>query len=247
MTRLTVFANLIALCTVAGCSSVHKVGDLSSADVFADPSVRGLADAACTGDIAGINLAIQKGVNPDSRGLKETTPLLWALSCRNLSGVARLLQLGADPNLPSSGVLPIVIAAEMADSSFLEVLIEHGANPNPPVDRTSKTPLQKALYASTFRGNSRNLELLLQHGADVNAKTEDNDFSNVVFEAVALNRYSEAMKLMDFDYRGDLDKLEYLASRTINNSNIDVNTRHGMGSLLARIRDDRSRRITEFR
>lgn len=240
--RLTIAALAIAISSCAQHTS-HEVGGMSSSDVFSDQRVRELADAACEGNVGRIRTAKLAGADFNSRGLKDTTVLLWVLSCKNLKGLREILNNGANPNIASSGLFPIVVAARFDDSSFLAELLNHGANPNPETDFKTRTPLQMALLASTFSNNFNNLEILLKHGADVNARTEDNAFSNVVFEAVALNRYREAIMFLDHGYTGDLDKIEIMIGRTLRNPNINDQFKSGMRALSKRVEFEKKKRL----
>jgi len=83
--------------------------------------------------------------------------------------VRELLEKGANPNV-KQGSLSALHMIAMADESIcagiLELLLEHGADPNVR-DSVGATPLHDA----TLSGKVNAVRSLLMHGADVNVKT----------------------------------------------------------------------------
>lgn len=86
--------------------------------------------------------------------------------------IARLLvEAGADVNRPSDNairVAPLHSAVESGNVALLELLLAHGAKPDP-VEFLEATPL----HSAAARGNREMVEKLLAAGADRHRKTKD--------------------------------------------------------------------------
>ena len=133
-----------------------------------------LADAAGRGDTKQMQELVAQGVPINGVGERGMTPLLWALGKRNMAGFLWLLEHGADPNFVSCcdtkrpKLSPMAMAAQGNDSRFLKVLLSHRGNPNLIIDDAERTPI---FYAVTLR-RMPNIELLIQHHADLNRVTQ---------------------------------------------------------------------------
>lgn len=129
-----------------------------------------LADAAGRGDTKQMQRLINQGASINGIGQRAMTPLLWALGKRNMAGFLWLLEHGANPNLVSCcdvkkpKLSPMAMAAQGSDSNFLEALLKHGGDPNLIADDAERTPI---FHAVTLR-RMRNIELLIEHHADLN-------------------------------------------------------------------------------
>ena len=94
---------------------------------------------------------------------------LWAaIAFENAGLVRKLLKTGADPNKPEdlSQMTPLMAAETFPVAS---ALIEKGASASAR-DRTGRTPLH---YAVNMRDAASIIPILVQAGADVNARAED--------------------------------------------------------------------------
>ncbi|MBN8887640.1 MAG: ankyrin repeat domain-containing protein [Rudaea sp.] len=146
-----------------------------------------LADAAGRGDTKQMQQLVAQGVP----GKRNVMGFLW------------LLEHGADPNLVSCcdvkrpQLSPMGMAAKGGDSRFLEALLSHGGNPNLTVDDAERTPIS---YAVTLR-RTRNIELLIQHHADLN-RVELTNYpiaaagDSVLELAIGLNYFEVALLLL---------------------------------------------------
>lgn len=96
-------------------------------------------------------------------------PLTCAARGGDLEAIRSLLDGGADVNAPDSeeGWPPLFHAVFMRQASAVLLLLERGANPNRRVDRL--VPLEVAAAQS----DPAMVQLLLAHGADVNARGPD--------------------------------------------------------------------------
>ena len=145
-----------------------SVGGKTAADVFADAPDQNLARSACQADLAGMQIAIENGASVNASGFEGVTLLSWALRCESESGVEFLLKSGADPNTEFLGSSAVVMAARMENSKFLSLILENGGDPDGEQIKAG-LPLMESFYAGMIDDNWRNMELLLDAGADVNA------------------------------------------------------------------------------
>jgi ankyrin repeat protein len=122
-----------------------------------------------------INLLLQRGADvnpgtihagperdPDVKGDTFPTPLAAALGNRSKSTANRILEAGADPNIPGGELhLPLQTAARFCPA-MVEPLLTAGAEVNAVGGAVYGTALHAAAYAHDVDG----IKLLLAHGAD---------------------------------------------------------------------------------
>ncbi|KAG5846905.1 hypothetical protein ANANG_G00119930 [Anguilla anguilla] len=102
----------------------------------------------------------------DSRTLRQQTPLLLAASADHVGCAQKLLESGADPNIPNKdGETPLYKACEQENVESVELLLSNGAQVN-------KTCLQgwTALHEAVSRNNVEICKMLVRAGADLNAR-----------------------------------------------------------------------------
>lgn len=145
--------------------------------------------------------------------------LIWALEKGNLYEVSRLLNKGADPNIPNpEGYTPLMMAAQLHNAKLAELLMDAGANIHAR-NRFGETAIMLAsyhgqtemvkqlyirgaeinhsgwnplLYAATG-GHLDTIQLLLKGGADINAVSDNG--SSALMMAVR-NNHSDAVALL---------------------------------------------------
>lgn len=81
-----------------GSESDKPIDLMTPAELFADPGLRALAEAAQHGNTKKIDTLIAKGVDVNGKGRFGETPLYSAFQVRNKSGFKALLEHGANPN-----------------------------------------------------------------------------------------------------------------------------------------------------
>lgn len=117
------------------------------------------------GDIVGIRLAAADGVNVDEKDDLGTTPLLYAISSKQIEAVQELLTLGADPALQDrNGSTAFHYAIEHRLPLVLEALLKRCDEGIHVSDKHGNQPLWTAVFNA--RGDYQMVAMLLEHGAD---------------------------------------------------------------------------------
>ncbi len=183
-----------ALSFAAGSPEIVKI----LLDVKADPN-GGTMDAPLLSaihekNIASAELLLQAGANPNLKGqvdwqiyignrvygrnfggLASLTPLWLAIDMKQFPMMQLLLKYKADPNDSQTDRTPVLFNA-LDDTNILAALLDAGGNANsrPP---SGWWPL---LDAAVWRTNVTTVQLLLEHGADVNIRNDNdqNGFGN---------------------------------------------------------------------
>jgi ankyrin repeat protein len=205
-----------------------------AASCFADENVAALAVAAARGDLQRIDYLVAQGVNPNAQANNSMTPLMWAIQAKNKAGFRRLLQRGGCPDYvvkgdvfdrflgPASRSLIGLASKDENDSEWLEILLNHGANPNlvhpkiggdDTVDYSAgTTPIFNAIDSRRMR----NVDLLVRSGADINH--QDNRGNTPMVYAASFGGFNIVLRLLEAgaDYRirnNDGDSLAYVTAR----------------------------------
>lgn len=146
---------------------------------YPDKGAQALAVAAEFGDVAEVRrLMKEEGVNPDKHFSPEGMPLIaWPVFTKNPAGLKAMLENGADPNAAMPYPLPpdrtprnndnaMVWAAKQEDTIYLRHLLDHGGDPN-----TRNVNNETLLFqAFIWQDQWQNVQLLVERGADINAK-----------------------------------------------------------------------------
>src|SRR5262245_24268090 len=123
-----------------------------------------LHHAAGYGPLGNLQLLIDKGADVNAKNRRGSTPLHWAIY--DEAKVRLLLAKGANVNAKQAqGRTPLYLAAMLGNGvPTLRLLLSKGANPNLAAVN-GQTPLMMAA-----RGDVEAMQLLIEQGADVNAK-----------------------------------------------------------------------------
>ena len=123
-----------------------------------------LGDAARSGDSAVLAQLLNSGADPNEAAY--ASPLYSASANGHLDAVKLLIAFGADVNTLQVQGSAMQIAARRGHVGIVEFLLASGANPNLPGGEHFKTPLHEAAH----NGSVAIITLLLDYGADVNAR-----------------------------------------------------------------------------
>ncbi|WDM68212.1 ankyrin repeat domain-containing protein [Xanthomonas cucurbitae] len=150
---------------------------------FPDPKAQALALAAEHGNVEEVRrLMKEKHVDPDVIFSKDGYPLLmWPILTQNPEGLRAMLENWADPNArklhPQQNTTrfkgryednAMVWAAKQEDPVYLKLLLDHGGDPNVRNSNGETLLLQAFLTQNKWE----NVKLLVERGADVNAKSQ---------------------------------------------------------------------------
>jgi ankyrin repeat protein/mono/diheme cytochrome c family protein len=185
-------------------SAIALLGGLACSSLLASgpaPAGQNLFHAIRAGDRAAVGSLLKSGADVQARDELGNTPLLAAALNADAAVFELLLQAGADLNTTNqAGATPLMRAATFEDKA--RRLVEKGADIKPR-SRLGNTAL---ILAARKFGNSRTVRLLLDRGADPNAKN--------VFGATALMAAASA---------GDAETVRALLDR-----GADVNAKPNM-------------------
>lgn len=155
----------IMIMGITSCAEPGIAGE-QAGDYFSKPLDLALANAAASGDVAGMEVAVAGGADVDARGADGITMFFWVYSAKNKAGFKKLHELGADPLLEAKeGRTVAFFAARDEDPGYLEMLLEGGLDPDA-VDPGSSG--ETLLMEAAGRGLWPQVELLLRHCADLN-------------------------------------------------------------------------------
>jgi len=183
-------------------------GDNANADDFTDDA------AAAVGFVRG------RQAPNDGGGL---TPLIYAARANDLDSVKVLLAAGADINQTSLyGWSPLLVATQNRYYKLGAYLLENGANPNlankggwvPLYLATDNRNIESGDYP-VRRGDMDHLEfikLLLDKGADVNARLKDSTETRTVFTNQWLDE-NGATAFLRASQSGDVELMKLLLSK----------------------------------
>src|SRR3989442_1638727 len=88
----------VALIFIGGCTPTREqVGHMNAKSLFRDAQVAELVLAAERGDIERISALSKEGVDVNTKGRYNLTPLLRSIEKKQKESFSRLLMLGADP------------------------------------------------------------------------------------------------------------------------------------------------------
>ena len=134
-----------------------------------------------------IALLVEAGANPDEKDAYKDTALGYAVQFCDDEAVKLVLDAGADVELESLTVKPIVNAATWGKTGALRMLLERGADPN----GRNPTGLTALLQAVRY-GYLEIVKLLIEAGADPSYKGPDG------LDAVALAKSEGHEDLVPF-------------------------------------------------
>ena len=146
--------------------------------------------AAWDGRLMEILLLLDKGVDPDIKGVHGITALSLASQNNHNKIVKTLLEHGADPNLEDekAGWFPLMWASYNGFDDAVQLLLKYGADVN-----KQNIYGETALIQAAFEGRDTTVRILLEHGADYTLKN-DKGFS--ALEAASNKGYFRIIEML---------------------------------------------------
>jgi ankyrin repeat protein len=162
-----------------------------------------LHDAYKRGDLEAVRAALGDPDDfPNCPGPMGMGPIIleYAIYWSPLPFIRAVLELGADPNYASLGGFPSLIATlstgRLERIEILELLLAHGAD----VQQRSLNGYTPLHYAASLN-DCQAIELLAARGADLEARTNVDDFTTPLEEAELLGRVEAARLLQKLSQR----------------------------------------------
>jgi ankyrin repeat protein len=126
-------------------------------------------------NLENVSYLIHHGIDINQRQQNNSTPLMIALMRLSPNCAKLIIEQGADINATNDYNETALLFAidERLPSNIITLLIDKGANINcftKISDRCSQTPLMRAILCNNFDI----VKLLIQKGADVNTKSDNN-------------------------------------------------------------------------
>jgi uncharacterized protein len=126
-----------------------------------------IADAAMAGDFGQVDALISQGIDVNEAQVDGNTALHWAVRFDDLDMATRLMAAGANVAAVNRvSAPPMLLAAINGSAAMLELLLDHGADPNAPLSVTGDTPLMIAART----GLPEAVNVLLEANAEINAR-----------------------------------------------------------------------------
>jgi ankyrin repeat protein len=123
-----------------------------------------LALAVRRGHVDAVRQLIAAGANVNEATRDTLSPLANAAELGHAEIVTLLLQAGVNVNAAADGYTPLMRACVGGQAKTVRLLLDAGANPN-----LERHDGQRALHFAAKRGESKCVELVLAHGADIDA------------------------------------------------------------------------------
>ena len=130
---------------------------------------RALESAINNDDAQGIVAAIAQGVDVNTVGKAELTPLLLSVGRLKVNASRELLKNGADPqtrNMTKDNAMTVAVDAYYKVPELLEMLLEYGGNPS--TRRSDNNPMIMR-FLTDYKFDA--VRYLASKGGDINART----------------------------------------------------------------------------
>ena len=178
----------------------HTVGGMTAQEIFFGQA-GDAAVAACQGDLSELQNRVDRGLDPNTRGIDGMTLLMWAMSCDQLDSVRTLLENGADPNLKMTDLVErtaVPMAAGRTNPEYLKLILDYGGDPNATYSTGSRTTALRAAFELGLNGKGwENYYFLLDNGADVNLLHHGGTIAEF---ASAMRQFDKVLELLDRGY-----------------------------------------------
>jgi uncharacterized protein len=155
-------------------------GSLAVAAPHAQPSV---IAAVKEGNLSAIRSLVQQRADVNAREVDGTTALHWAARSGNLPAVDLLIAAGADVNAVNRyGITALALAARQGNAALVGSLLKAGADLR--IADSAESEGQTLLMHVSHAGSVEAIRLLVDHGADVNARERRTGTTALMWAAI---------------------------------------------------------------
>jgi ankyrin repeat protein len=163
---------------------------LSAVGISAAPADSRLADAAQRSDRDAIRALLQQKVDVNAAQTDGMTALHWAARQNDLESVQMLLKAGAKADAATRyGVTAFYLACLNGNTAMIDAFLRAGISPN-----AANPGGETALMTTTRTGKLDAIRLLLDRGADVNAKEGTREQTALMW--AVLENHPDAARLL---------------------------------------------------
>ena len=167
--------------------------------------------SAMSGNIAIVRRLLQEGANINSRGSTDSTPLMMAAQRGRTDVVELLLNEGAaidnTPVNEDASRTALALALDGKHTATARILLERGAHANAISSQPAGKRLIHTVASNSSWGQIPNLALLLEKGADLEAKNSDGH-TPLVLGIQADN--AETVKYLLLEHGADLESRDMM-------------------------------------
>ena len=154
-----------------------------------------LIQASSAGDYQTVQKLVQNGVNINERDSNGSTPLMHAVSERKFEVAKYLIESGADLKVKDNyGYDVLIHAIEKHQIEIMKLLIDKGADVDSR-DIQGNIPLFPPLYYAIGGKFTEGVKLLLKNGANVYAKTNEDNQKTILDYALYWGQMDVAASL----------------------------------------------------
>ncbi|PWT82864.1 MAG: hypothetical protein C5B57_07965 [Blastocatellia bacterium] len=155
-------------------------GSLAVAAPRAQPPV---IAAVKEGNLSAIRSLVQQRADVNAREIDGTTALHWAAQSGNVPAVDLLIAAGADVNAVNRyGITALALAARQGNAALLGSLLKAGADLR--IADSAESEGQTLLMHASHTGSVEAIRLLVDYGADVNARERRTGTTALMWAAI---------------------------------------------------------------
>lgn len=149
----------------------HEMSPVYSSEVFPDAEGKRIARLIVKKKYRQLEEAVKNPALVNIKGKFGITPLWLAVRLQDREAVRILLSAEAEINVEIDWVHTIVCQAAEGDSEILKMLLDAGGDPNMPTS-AGASHQGRPLHRAVLVGSKKNIDLLLNAGADINGGDE---------------------------------------------------------------------------